>query len=168
MKGIKGQLSSLPVSDLMQWIEMNRKSGMLIISGDKKSTCFCFKEGSVLLASFNEDGKRFGDYLVREAHIEAGKIKEILSISRDKKASFISYLADNKIVSEDFIKAILEQVSEFVLVDILGWQEGSFQFIEALPDIIGDSPVRLNTSHLVFESVRKYDESLREKSSSGA
>lgn len=168
MKGIKGQLSSLSIPDLMQWIEMNRKSGMLIISENKKTRCFCFKEGSVLLASFNEDGKRFGDYLIREAHIEAGRIKEILSISRDKKASFINYLTDNKIVSSEFIKAILEQVSEAVLMDILGWQGGLFQFIEELPDIIEDSPVSLNTSHLVFESVRKYDESLREKSSSGA
>lgn len=161
MKGIKGQLSSLSFPDLMQWIELNKKSGLLLIKRDNNRRCFCFKGGGILFASFSEDNKRFSDYLIKDTHIDINKIKSALSISRQKGVSFIKYLIDDKLITMDFMRVILQEVAESVIMDVLSWEDGLFQFIETLPLIVDSSPIRLNTSHLVFESVRKYDESLK-------
>lgn len=168
MKGIKGQLSSLPVTDLMQWIEMNRKSGVLFLKRDESGKCICFKDGGILLASSNENGKRFGDYITDKANIPRDRLREIVTNSRDKGTSFIGELTESKAVPIEFMKAAVEHVVEAVLMDVLGWNEGSFHFVESLPKFVQDGGVSLNTSHTVFESVRKYDEALKQKDASGS
>ncbi|MDP2167356.1 MAG: DUF4388 domain-containing protein [Thermodesulfovibrionales bacterium] len=168
MKGIKGQLSSLPITDLMQWIEMNRKSGVLFLKRDESGRCICFKDGSILLASSTENGERFGDYITAEANIPGDKLREIVTGSRDKGNSFMRELTESKAVPIELMKAVVEHVVEAVLMDVLGWNEGSFHFVESLPKFVQDGGVSLNTSHTVFESVRKYDEALRQKNASGS
>jgi hypothetical protein len=53
---------------------------------------------------------------------------------------------------------VIQQLAEETIAEVLGWQEGSFEFVEELPRLMLQSPVKLNTSFVVFESVRKYDE----------
>ncbi len=161
MKGIEGNLSSLSITDLMQWIEVNRKSGALILKRDSEGRCFCFEEGSLMFASFGEEGRRFVDFLSKEIHIEAGRINETVLLSRENGGSFVSRLIDRKLVPLEFMKAAMEHITEAVLMDILTWTEGSFQFFEELPVFLSGSPVRLNTNHVIFESVRKHDEGAR-------
>lgn len=167
MKGIKGQLSSLPLTDLMQWIEMNRKTGVLLINREDTSRCFCFKDGGILFASSSEDGGRLGDYLSSEAQVPKFKLEEILAESRNKGTSFVKNLTDCKLVPREFMKAIIEHVTESVIMDVLSWSDAAFHFIEQLPQFADGSGISLNTNHVVFESVRKYDESMRQKGAGG-
>jgi|Deesub1362A_J573_1020465.scaffolds.fasta_scaffold00013_230 hypothetical protein len=168
MKGIKGQLSSLPLTDLMQWIEMNKKTGVLFVSKDDSSKCFCFEDGRLLLAASKSEGKRFGDLLTKEGYISYDELEKAISESRKEKTSFIGYLTENKIVPKEFVTAALQQLAEENITEILGWQDGYFEFVEELPKVIAESPVQLSASFLVFESVRKHDELLRQRSQSEA
>ena len=162
MTGIKGELSSLSVTDLIQWIEMNKKTGVLFLKSDGKTNCVCFKEGSVLLASSNEDGHRLGDFLMSDAHIPIARVEETLSRCRTG-GDFVAALTESKAVPAEFMKVVIEHVAESVIIDVLSWAGGSFHFIESLPKFLDGSGVRLNASHLVFESVRKYDESRKQE-----
>jgi hypothetical protein len=158
MKGIKGELGSLPLTDLMQWIEMNKKSGVLFITDKKASKCFCFEGGRLLLASSNSEGGRFGDFLSKEGHINIGEIEKAVNVSRKEGVSLIAHLTESKIIPEELMTVVIQQLAEETIAEVLGWQEGSFEFVEELPRLMLQSPVKLNTSFVVFESVRKYDE----------
>lgn len=166
MKGIKGELSSLPITDLAQWIEINKKTGVLFLKSEGKevetSSMICFKDGSILLASINEDGRRFGDFLMSDAHVPIAYIEETLERCRTG-GDFISSLTETKSVPAEFMKVAIEHLAESVIMDVLSWPGGSFRFIEELPKFLNGSGVRLNTSHIVFESVRKFDESKRQE-----
>jgi hypothetical protein len=168
MKGIKGELGSLPFTDLMQWIEMNRKSGVLFVSKGGAGKCFCFEGGKLLLASSNSDGGRFGDFLSKEGHINIGEIEKAVDMSRKGGISLIAHLTKNKIVPEELMTVAIQQLAEDTIAEVLGWHEGSFEFVERLPRLMAESPVRLNTSFVVFESVRKYDELSKRTEKGGA
>jgi hypothetical protein len=168
MKGIKGELGSLPFTDLMQWIEMNRKSGVLFVSMGGAGMCFCFEGGKLLLASSNSDGGRFGDFLSKEGHINIGEIEKAVDMSRKGGISLIAHLTKNKIVPEELMTVAIQQLAEDTIAEVLGWHEGSFEFVERLPRLMAESPVRLNTSFVVFESVRKYDELSKRTEKGGA
>lgn len=167
-KGIKGQLSSLPLTDLMQWIEMNSKTGLLFVTRGSSARCFCFQEGSILFAGSNEDGERLGDYFEKEALLENDKIIQAIEYGRENKVSFLDRLVEEKVVPKKFMKVFLQHVAEAMVVQILTWGDGSFHFIESLPLFVADGEVKLNTNHLVFESVRKYDEEMKNKGTEGA
>jgi hypothetical protein len=158
MKGIKGQLSSLSITDLMQWIDMNKKSGVLFVENDRSSKCFCFEEGRLLLASAKEDAKRFGDFLVKEGYLPADAIRQSVRDSREKGRSFLALLIENKQMPPEFMKVSIEHLAESNIMDILAWDEGSFQFVEELPAMLSMSPVKLGINFITFEAVRKHDE----------
>jgi hypothetical protein len=176
MKGIKGELGSLPFTDLMQWIEMNRKSGVLFLSkggsrgesGGGASKCFCFEGGKLLLASSNSEGGRFGDFLSKEGHINIVEIEKAVDVSRKGGISLITHLTSNRIIPEELMTVAIQQLAEDTIAEVLGWHEGSFEFVEKLPKLMAESPVRLHTSFVVFESVRKYDELSKRTETGGA
>ncbi len=161
MKGIKGQLSSLSITDLMQWIDMNKKSGVLFVETDGSSKCFCFEDGRLLLASSRESDRRFGDFLVREGYLPPEEIRHAVDIGRKEGKSFIGYLVDNKKMPAEFVKVSIEHLAENNIMDILAWEEGSFQFVEELPRLMSESPVKLGINFITFEAVRKHDEKLK-------
>jgi hypothetical protein len=164
MKGIKGQLSSLSITDLMQWIDMNKKSGVLFVSSGEYSKCFCFEEGRLLLASAREEGGRFGEFVQKEGFINIAGMRELLEQGRKEERSFISVMIDKKVLPEEFVKVTVETLAEKNIVDILGWEEdGSFQFVEELPKILNKSPVKLGINFITFEAVRKHDEAMKKK-----
>jgi hypothetical protein len=163
MKGISGSLSLLSITDLMQWVEMSKKSGALFVSNEKKSKCFCFKEGKLLLASSKEKDGRFGDIVSKECNVSTDVIRKAIHTSRESGISFIGYLIENNIISKDFVSAALNVVAERNIIDILSWPDGSFEFVEGLPSYMSDSPIDVNASFIVFESVRKYDELMKNR-----
>jgi hypothetical protein len=163
MKGIKGQLSSLPITDLMQWIDMNKKSGVLFISEEENSKCFCFEEGKLLMGASNKEGGRLGEFLAKEGYIKLDVLRKAVSDSQSKGASLIGYLVDNRIIPQEFLKVSIQQLAEDAFTDVLSWEGGSFEFMEDLPVMLANSPVTFSTNFIIFESVRKYDEMKKQK-----
>lgn len=163
MKGIKGQLSSLPITDLMQWIDMNKKSGVLFVSNDASNKCFCFEEGRLLFAASNNEGGRLGDFLAKEGHVSTDALKRAISESKKGNAPLFAYMVENKVIPSEFLKVSVQYMAEQNIADILSWNGGTFEFIEDLPALVSKSPVKLSTNFIVFESVRRHDEELKKQ-----
>lgn len=164
MKGIKGQLSSLSITDLMQWIDMNKKSGVLFVSSNGSSKCFCFDEGRLLLASSRDEGGRFGDFVQNEGLMNLEGMRSIVNEAKAEERSFIGLMIDKNIIPEEFVKVTVETLAEKNILDILSWDEdGSFQFVEELPKVLSKSPVKLGVNFITFEAVRKHDEVMKKK-----
>jgi hypothetical protein len=142
----------------MQWIDMNKKSGVLFISGDSTETCFCFGDGKLLMAASKENGKRFGDILAAEGHVEPEIITKACSESRREGISLLGYLLDKKIMPKEFLSVSVQHMAEERITDVLSLEDGSFEFVEELPNLFMNTPIKLNTNFIVFEAVRKFDE----------
>ena len=164
MKGIKGQLSSLSITDLMQWIDMNKKSGVLFVSQGENSKCFCFEEGRLLLSSSRDEGGRFGDFVQKEGFINLEGLKQVVENAKNEERSFIALMIEGNVLPEEFVKVTVETLAEKNIIDILAWEEdGSFQFVEELPKLLSKSPVKLGINFITFEAVRKHDEIMKSK-----
>lgn len=154
---MKGDLKSVPITDLFQWIEMNNKTGVLVLAREKVEKCFCFQDGRIIFVSSKKPGERLGEFLAKNGHIDEEKMKEALFESRGKKMAFTQYLIGNKIVPKEFLIVAVGQLAEIIFMDLLDWTEGRFEFIDGLPDIVAQGPVFLSTSFLVFEAVKKHE-----------
>lgn len=165
MKGIKGELSSLSITDLMQMMDMNQKSGVLFVTNGEQHKCFCFDKGKLILASARDDGLRFSDFLVKEGKADVVTVRHTVIECRQTGNSLISTLIDRNIMGEDFIRTSLKELTERNVMDVLVWEEGSFEFAEDLPVLLRDSPVSINAGMVVFEAVRKHDERMKKQGS---
>jgi hypothetical protein len=160
---LKGELKSMPITDLFQWIEINKKTGVLALAKKSVEKCFCFRDGRIIFVSSKKKGERLGEFLEKNGQIDEEKLKEALFESKEKKVPFTQYLIDNKIAPKEFLVVSVGQLAEIIFTDALNWGDGKFEFIDGLPDIVSKGPVFLSTSFLVFESVRKRNEILRGK-----
>ena len=160
---LKGELESMSIADVFQWIEMNRKTGILAVGRRDLEKYFCFRDGKVAFVSSKKEGERLGEYLSKNGQVDEEKMKEALFRSREEGVPFTRYLMDKKIVPREFLMVAISQLAETLFRDILTWEQGVFEFSDGLPDIIANGPVFINTGYVVFESIRKHDESMKGK-----
>ena len=160
---LKGELRSMPIADVFQWIELNRKTGVLAVGPVEPEKYFCFRDGKVAFVSSKKEGERLGEFLSKNSQINEEKLKEALFRSQEEKVPFTRYLMDKKIVPREFLIVAIGQLAEMLLQDILTWEQGLFEFSDGLPEIVENGPIFISTGHVVFESVRKHDESKKDK-----
>lgn len=158
---VRGDLKSMPVTDLFQFIEMNNKTGVLVLAQKRIEKCFCFQDGRIIFVSSKKKGERLGEFLAKTGNVDEDKMKEALFKSSKENVPFTRCLIDDRVVPKEFLMVAIEELAEIMFTDILDWETGKFEFIDGLPELVVNGPVHINTSYLIFESVRKHDEKLK-------
>ena len=153
-------MKSMPAPDLFQWLEMNKKTGVLTLTHHERKVekCICFKGGKIIFVSSRKEGEKLGEFLSRNGHIDEERMKEALFQSKAEGVPFTHYLTEKKIVPREFLIVAIGELAAVIFSDLLDWEDGCFEFSEGLPDIVTSGPVFLDTGHLIFEAVRKHDE----------
>ncbi len=152
----------MPVYDLLQWLEANRKTGILNITWTETSKTFYFQDGEIIFVSSQKRGQRFGEFLVSAGHLTKEELRAALEGSAIEGICFTEYLLKNNVFSPDTLRDMLSRLAQQILIELFSSTQGSFSFYTPLPEIVKNGPVRLCTGHLIFESVRKVDELKRD------
>ena len=73
----------------------------------------------------------------------------------------MQYLIDHKIVPKEFLVIAIEELAETLLVDVLRWDDGTYEFIEGLPDLVDKEFISISTNYLVFKALQQSNEKMR-------
>jgi putative nucleotidyltransferase with HDIG domain len=147
---------SLP--DIMQWAEMNKKLGTLILERQGIAKRFYFQDGKIIFVSSEKEGERLGDFFARIGNLGVDKVKEMIRESQRLGIPFTGYLLSEKVVEMKRLEKVIEELAENVLVDALSWDSGKFSFTGELPVAVLNGPVKLSTSLIVFQALKLFDE----------
>jgi len=161
---LEGDLTFMPLPDLLQWIEQVRKSCILSVTGidDASATrSFYFENGQIIFCSSDHAQERFGEYLTRVGQLEAGAMKTALLESRKLGVCFTQYLIDSRLATLETLTNSLAGLAETILVGVIGSGKGRFMVGGPIPGLIRGGPVRLGSGHLILDSLRKLDEADR-------
>src|SRR5215212_7056833 len=132
--GLKGQLSELPVPEILQHLDQVRATGILtLVSGGARKALY-LKDGRVVFASSNLPNDRLGEILLREGKITVdeydGSIKAITKGKRQGKV----LVEMGALSPKDLWEGVQFQVKEIVYT-VFQWDEGQFHFEESsLPE----------------------------------
>lgn len=163
MKKIGGDISLMPLPDLLQWAETSRKSGTLSVSSQGASKAFYLQDGKMIFISSQKEGERLGEFFMHTGRLSAVQIEQGLRESKRLGCPFTGYLIDQGIIDKQSLEQTLQSLAETALSDALTWEGGSFEFSDTIPSLILDGPIKLNTSFVLFQSVKMLDEALRDK-----
>jgi putative nucleotidyltransferase with HDIG domain len=166
VKKISGDISLMPLPDFMQWAEASKKSGTLAISFQGITKAFYLQEGKIIFISSQKEGERLGEFFMATGRLDPRQIEHGLRESRRLNVSFTGYLIDQGVIDRNTLEHTLQSLAETAFSDALTWEGGSFEFTDTIPLLIMDGPIKLNTSFVVFQSVKLLDEARRDQTPS--
>jgi hypothetical protein len=155
---LEGNLARLEVPDLLTFLHMVGRTGVLALErADQESKLF-FRDGSPVYATSSKDQLRLGSMLVRMGKVKAENLDRALQRQRAAGHRIGQALLVEKLVTEAELASFLKvQVSE-VIFDTFVWHEGVFTFWEKVPPPATAVTLEMDLQNLLMEGSRRIDE----------
>ncbi len=158
MRKFNGNLSLMPLADLIQLLDHSKRSGTLILNYHNQQKKFYFQDGKIIFIWSNCEREHFGYFLKDQANISQDVLDKAFTDSESLGLPFIGYLLSEKVFLREQLEDILRKAAEVVLANAFKWDTGIFEFIDDLPRFVMNSPIRLDSIHVLLESERHFDE----------
>lgn len=169
-----GKLEHLPIADVIQLLHSTRKSGILRFASRKGESQLVFKDGYIVSANHLNSSVRIGKILVDLKIISPETLSQALQAQlragKDRKPLIVTLIEMGAVNEEDAYKG-LEQLIELTVVEILTWKKGTFA-LDVLPSTVSNEyhyyperisrEININTQGILMESLRIYDEKMRD------
>jgi len=157
---LAGMTSAISIGDIIQLLAQSSQTGMLKIIEENKYAQVYFKDGKISFARFWGESEEFllGRYLLKEELITLETLERIIK-SPSPKTLLGERLVRSGLITREDLKKVLEEQTAEVIYEILRWQKASYSFH---PEIQSDeaiaSDLRLDTSEILMEGLRRIDE----------
>jgi len=154
--GLKGQVSELPIAEVLQHLRLSHATGILsLISGGARKALYV-KEGRVVFASSNLPNDRLGEILIREGKITVEEYDtSIKAISKGKRQGKV-LVEMGALRPKDLWEGVQFQVKEIVYT-VFQWDEGQFHFEESSLPEKERITVDLDIQDLILAGLRRVD-----------
>jgi len=155
-KGLVGDLHSMPLPDVFQWVSMAKKSGELFIQYESEEALIIFKNGLIVYASSNVPKFLLGQILLRYKMITKEQLIQVLSIQKQRKKPLGQILIEEKIIDKKQLENAIKHQIEEIVYYLLNWDIGYFKFSDKEIDI--NTNTALSVDELLMEGIRRADE----------
>lgn len=158
---LSGNLRTMALPDILQWIAIGRKTGTLRIERRSIQKRILFRQGSLVSSWSNDPRESLGQFLVRERLIGEEQLFRSLLRQEAERRLLGSLLVEEGLLSEDDLRRVMTTKAEETIYELFLWPEGAFDFDEnSLPDEL-PFPIDLDVQTAIFEGARRVDEWLR-------
>ena len=156
-KILEGDLTKIEVPDLLTFLNMGHRTGVLALERPEQETKLFFREGRPVYSTSTRDDLRLGSILVRMGKVQPDVLEKVLT--GPKKSGRIGHalLAHNVLSEAELASFLKVQVSE-VIFDTFAWREGVFSFWDGVPPPATAVTLDMELQNLLMEGVRRIDE----------
>lgn len=160
---LSGDIDTMPLADLFQWVEMNRKTGCLEVKWQHEWTIMekriYFHNGVIVFASSNKQGERLGEYLISKVLISKEDFERCLKEGKEKNKLMTDVMQTQNLISKEQLTTIMTELAEIIIYDLFRWETGTFSFTTSeIPAPILSAEVQLNGQGIIMEALRRLDE----------
>lgn len=158
-KILEGSLERFEVPDLLTFLSMGRRTGVLVLERPQQETKLFLREGKTVFATSTREDLRLGSMLVRMGKVKADDLERVLQQQGGGRIGQL--LLSSRLLTEEELASFLKvQVSE-VIFDTFGWRAGSFSFYDRVPPPLTAVTLEMDLQNLLMEGVRRLDERSR-------
>ena len=157
---LQGNLKDFSITEILQLIGQQLKTGVLKINKGKKSVEIYFVDGMIVHVYSNYRGKKdlIGEIFVKAQFITQDQLERVLRIQKETAKYLGEILVELQLVKkEDVLKVISTQVYE-IIYDLFWWEEGEFNFDLKLVESYKKIPFALSTEQVLLNILRMVDE----------
>jgi len=157
LKILEGDLGKIEVPDLLTFLHMGRRAGLLALERKDQETKLFLSEGRPVFATSSRDDLRLGSMLVRMGKVKPEVLEQVLARPRSPGRIGHALLAANVLTEPELASFLKVQVSE-VIFDTFAWRAGLFSFWDAVAPPTTAVTLDMDLQNLLMEGVRRIDE----------
>jgi hypothetical protein len=158
---LKGTLGDFSLSDILQLIGLQRKTGLLVLSRDDVRVSIGFDQGRVVHAESSDRtiDQRVGQLLVRIGKLTEARLEQALEIQRETLQRVGKVLVDRGWTDRESLQRQLRlQVSETIF-ELFRWEDGEYDFRpDAEVDWDSELMIPIPCEQLIMEGAQMADE----------
>jgi uncharacterized protein DUF4388/HDOD domain-containing protein len=162
---LSGRLEVFGFADLLQWMELNRRSGRLTLWQGRDRRILDWRDGQIVYVSGSLPRHRLGVHLLRTGALPAATLYELLARNFTSSANLTRLILDGGHDSHDGLSLRVEELARRLLFEMFEWREAEFNYE---PDYQVQPILRIGLSlrgqALAFHGVKKLDDTERRRS----
>jgi hypothetical protein len=157
-KVLEGNLARFEVPDLLTFLNMCRRTGVLVMERPDQETKLFLREGRPVFATSTKEDLRLGAIVVRMGKLEADRMEATLRQHAGAGHRLGQVLVAEKLLTEAELASCLKvQVSE-VIFDTFRWGQGVFTVWDGVPPPTSAVTLEMDLANLLMEGARRIDE----------
>ncbi|HEX7120151.1 MAG TPA: DUF4388 domain-containing protein [Longimicrobiales bacterium] len=158
---IEGPLRELGIQDVLQLLELARKTGVLELHTERRDdeAELHFDRGQIVFARRRKSQRRLGQQLLRSGKLTERELQRALELQRQDPSQRLAWilLEMGSVAREELERQLRFQIEEAVY-EVMSWTDGQFRFEERESVVLGDPEVRVRVESLLMEGARRIDE----------
>jgi HD-like signal output (HDOD) protein len=166
---LTGRLEVFGFADLLQWMELNRRTGRLTLEHGRDRRILDWREGQIVYVSGSQPRHRLGVHLLRSGALQAAALYELLARNFTSQENLTRLILDGGHDTLDGLSLRVEELARKLLFETFEWKEARFEYD---PDFRVQPILRIGLSlrgqALAFEGVKTLDDNTRRRRRSTA
>ena len=156
-KVLEGNLARFEAPDLLTFLNLCRRTGVLVMERPDQETKLFLREGRPVYATSTKEDLRLGAIVVRLGKVPAEALEP--AVARAGGVGRLGQvLISEKLITEAELASCLKvQVSE-VIFDTFRWGQGLFTFWDGVPPPASAVTLEMDLQNLLMEGARRTDE----------
>ncbi len=156
---LKGRLEDFGITQLLNLINLARKTGTLYLQSGRKSAYLCFREGKLIYAGMEGVEDDLPAILHRAGIFTAEQMRTLRAHTAGKSDREIAQvlITSGRLQQQDVLRSIREHILDLVY-QIFSWNEGTFRFEPSKLTTQGKITTSIALENVIMEGSRRLKE----------
>ena len=160
----RGRLEVFGFADLLQWMELNRRSGRLTFTRGRDIRLTDWRDGQIVYVSGSLPRHRLGVHLLRSGALPAATLYDLLARNFTSQENLSRLILEGGHDTLDGLSLRVEELARKLLFEMFEWREASFDYdpghrVQPILRI----GLSLRGQSLAFHGVKKLDDRRRRR-----
>jgi len=156
--GIHGNLKTMSVSDLLQFLATGRKTGTLKLGRGGIVKQIYLENGLIVGSTSNDPRELLGQVLLHYGKIEEVQLQTAMEIQRQFGGKLGVILSSRGFVSQDDVIEVLRTRTLEIIYDLFIWEEAEFEFFDHEPVPVDLIRIQVNATSVIMDGIYRIDE----------
>lgn len=156
--GISGNLKTMGLAELFQWLSQGRKTGCLIIDNGEVRKKLYFGGGLIVASGSTQPREWLGHFLVSRGYITEPELSKAVQTQTATGMLLGKILVKIHAISEDELRELLVLKTQESVYDLFAWKTGEFRFSDNELLEHGMIPLALDVTELTLQGINRLDE----------
>ena len=155
---ISGNLKTMELAELLQWVAQGQKTGTLIIDSGSVNKKVFFEGGAIVASGSTDPSEQLGHFLVSHGYITELELTKAIDMQEETGMLLGKILVTIGGISEEELRNLLMLKTEESIYDMFSWQEAEFRFVDGDTLSRGMIPLALDVTGITLQGMNRVDE----------